>query len=135
MDYSFGVRGIERVGHLNGPLFEDVDTHRLTGEALIESLALKQLHGDEALAVLLSDIVKRANIGMIQRRGRAGFALKSLQRLRIAGEFRRQKLERNVAAEARVFRLIHHSHAAGAELGEDAIVRDGLAEHGIYFRI
>ena len=42
---------------------------------------------------------------------------------------RREKLERDEPAEPEVFGLVDHTHATGAELGDDAIVRDRLADH------
>ena len=35
-----------------------------------------------------------------------------------------------MTAQARIFRFIHHSHATAAELTQDAIVGDRLADHG-----
>ena len=46
-----------------------------------------------------------------------------------ARELRRQKLQRNVAAESGVVGAIHHTHPTRADLLEDAIVRDDLANH------
>ncbi len=51
-------------------------------------------------------------------------------RLRIGAGFGGQELDRDMAAEARVLGFIHHPHAAAAQLGEDAVVRDGVADHG-----
>jgi hypothetical protein len=43
------------------------------------------------------------------------------------GHFR-QKLERYKPAQGKVFRLVHHPHAAAAQPFDDAIVRDNLAK-------
>ena len=40
-----------------------------------------------------------------------------------------EELEGDEAAELDVFGLVDHAHAAAAEFFEDAIVRDGLADH------
>ena len=45
-----------------------------------------------------SIVVDRADVRMIQRGSRARFALKALERLWVAGCFRRQKFQRNVPA-------------------------------------
>ena len=39
-----------------------------------------------------------------------------------------------MAAQLEVFGFIHHTHPAATELREDAIVRDGFADHVIIFR-
>jgi hypothetical protein len=48
--------------------------------------------------------------------------------------FSRKELQRNVATELQVFRLIHHTHATAANLAEDAVVGnrlpDGLGGRG-----
>ena len=49
--------------------------------------------------------------------------------MRIGYHVRRKKFERYFAAEAQILRTIYGSHAAFAQLGMDAIVRDGLADH------
>ena len=45
-------------------------------DAMLQGLAVEELHGDEGLAVGLTDIVDGADIGMIERGGRLSFALK-----------------------------------------------------------
>src|ERR1700730_18492355 len=66
---------------------------------------------------------------MIQGRRRLGFALKSAERLRVFGYIVRQKLQSHEATEFDILSLIDHTHAAAADSLDDAIVRDGLANH------
>jgi hypothetical protein len=70
-----------------------------------------------------------ANVGMVQRRRSARFALKTVERLTIFGEFFGQKLEGDETAELGVLGPVDHAHAAAAESFDDAVVRDGLADH------
>src|SRR5436309_12271873 len=72
----------------------------------------------------------RANIGMIQGGSCPRFTLKSLQRLMIGRELIGQELESNVAAQTQVFGLIDHTHATAAQSFQDAVMRNGLANHG-----
>jgi hypothetical protein len=58
-----------------------------------------------------------------------GFALKTGERLRIAGQLLRQEFERDKTMEARVLGFIDHAHAATPEFLDDAVVRNGLANH------
>ena len=79
--------------------------------------------------MLVINFVDGADVGMIQRRGGLGFALEARQRLRVFGNFVGQELEGDKAAKLDVFGLVDHTHAAAAEFLNDAVVRDGLADH------
>ena len=92
--------------------------------------AIEILHGDKRLAVLLADVVNGADVGMVQRRSRLRLALKASEGLRISGHFIRQKFERDKAVQARVFRFVNHTHTAAAQLVDNAVVRNGLPDHG-----
>ena len=59
---------------------------------------------------------------MVERRGGARLALKTLDGQRIARQSGRQKLERDLAAQADVFRLVDHPHAAATELFQHAVM-------------
>ena len=54
---------------------------------------------------------------------------KRLEGLRVMGEFVRQELQSDVTAELYVLGFVHHSHATAAQLLNNAVVRDGLADH------
>src|SRR6266571_1994103 len=71
-----------------------------------------------------------ANIGMVQGGSCPRFPLKSFQRLMIGREPIGQELQSNVAAQTQVFGLIDHTHAAATQLLQDAVMRNGLANHG-----
>ena len=60
---------------------------------------------------------------------RFAIGLRTLERLRIAGQFFRQELHGDAAAELRVLGLEHDAHAAAAERFEDVVVGDALADH------
>ncbi len=98
-------------------------------DAMLQRLAVEQLHHEEPLAVVLADVEERADVGVVQRRGDACLALEAFDRLRIARQLRREEFDGNLPAEPRVLGAIDHSHAAAAEFFDDAVVRDGLADH------
>ena len=50
-------------------------------------------------------------------------------KLGIVNHIVRQEFQGDEAVEFGVFGFVHHTHAAPAELLNDAIVRDGLADH------
>src|SRR5215469_16298031 len=82
------------------------------------------------MAVLLTNVVDRADIGMVQRRSRLGFTPESFERLWVAGELFRKELQRDKTVEACVLGLVHHTHATAVEFLDDPVVRDGLANQG-----
>ena len=98
-------------------------------DQVLQGRAIHELHGDEGAAFLLADVVDRADVGMIERRGGPSFAAKTLQGLRITGHVIGKKLEGDETAQARVLGLVHHAHPAAAKLFQDAVVRDSLADH------
>ena len=98
---------------------------------LLQRGALQILHGDEGAAVLLADVMNGADVGMIQRGGGASLALEPAQRLPVASQIVRQELERDEATEPGVLRFVDHAHAAAAELLDDAVVGEGLADQGV----
>ena len=98
---------------------------------LLQRGALQILHGDEGAAVLLADVMNGADVGMIQRGRGSSLALEPAQRLPVASQFVRQELQRDEAMEPGVLRFVDHAHAAAAELLDDAVVGEGLADQGI----
>ena len=83
----------------------------------------------KGLAVLLADFVDGADVGMVQRRGGLRFTLETGQSLGVSGHLIGQELEGYKAVAARVLGLVDHTHPAAAELLDNAVVRDGLADH------
>jgi len=49
------------------------------GDHCSERAALQQLHNHEVTAFLTADFVDRADVGMVERRGGTGLALKALE--------------------------------------------------------
>ena len=65
---------------------------------------------------------------MVQSRGGLSLAPETLQSLGILGDLVGQELQSDKAVEASVLGLVDHTHPAAAELLDDAVVRDGLAD-------
>src|SRR5437588_10618834 len=101
---------------------------------MVKGVAFQQLHGDKRLGLALElyflNRVDRTDVGMVERRGGTRLQQKTVQRILIAGKLRRQELQRNPAPQVEVLRFVNNSHAAAAKLTGDAVVRDGLANHG-----
>src|SRR4030088_1274424 len=68
---------------------------------------------------------------MIQCGRSFSFALKTGKCLRIAGNFIRQKLEGDETMEPSVLGLIDYPHSAATQRLDDAVVRNGFADHGL----
>ena len=68
-----------------------------------------------------ANVVDRENIGMIERARGARFLLESPQPVGIAGEIGGQNLDGNFAAQSRIFRAVHFTHAARAQRRDDLV--------------
>ena len=130
MNDALGVRGLERISDLNGQIEHFGEPERLpTLQSLPQRLALEQFHGQEPLTVDVIDLVDRADVRVVQRRGGARLALKAFQCDTVLRDLRRQELQRDITVESGVVGAIHHTHPPRADLRDDAIVRDDLANH------
>src|SRR5713101_8449605 len=96
---------------------------------MFQGLPIEIFHYDEGPARLLVNLVDGADIGMIEGRSRAGFPAEAFQRLMVLGYVVRKEFQRDKAAQLGVLRLVDHTHTTAAELFNDAVVRDGLADH------
>ena len=104
------------LAHLNRKLQQVFVPHGLSCNATLKSLSIHQFHRNERLAFALVDLVNRADIRMVQGGGGSGLTLKTLKRLMITREFFRQEFQGYAATQLRILGLIHHSHAATAQL-------------------
>ena len=129
VDDAFTVRGAQRIRDLGADRQDTIHRHRPAANFVLERRALEQLHRDERLAVVLADVVNRADVGMVERGGRPRFTRKSRECLIVARLGDRQKLERDLAAQPRVLSAIDDAHPSTAEELHNAVVRDGLADH------
>ena len=127
---ALGMRRFEPFGDLDAQFEQQIERKRLAVDAVLERFAFEALHREERLAFVLADFVDGANVGVIEGRSGARFALESLQRLVVLRQFLGQEFQRDEAAELDVFRLVHHTHPAAAEFFNDLIVRDRFADHG-----
>src|SRR5215469_8237561 len=79
---------------------------------------------------MFPDLKDGADIRMIQSGSGTRFAMKAFQRIAVARQRFGKKLQSNVSTEFEVFALVYDTHTPATELFEDAVVRDGLADHG-----
>ena len=97
--------------------------------AFPQRLPLQQFHDQEGLPLDRVDFVNRADVRVVQSGGGARFALKPLQRARVGREIVGEHLQGHEPSEPGVLRPVNDTHAAGAKSVNDAVMRDGLADH------
>ncbi len=90
-------------------------------QAALQSLAFQKFHYQKIDAVLVSDIVQSADVGVLQSGNGLGLALEALLEGGVGREVRGQDLDGDAAVEAGVAATIDLSHAASTERGEDFI--------------
>ncbi len=122
MHDALGVRCGERVGNLDRKLDRGVHVERHASDSLVQPAAFEQLHHDEPPAFPFPDVVNRADVRVVQRRGRARLAQMPVDRIGIPRVGFGHELQRDMAVEARVLGLPDHTHAALADLFDQAVV-------------
>ena len=86
-------------------------------------------HDDAGAAVDFGDLVNFADVGVVERRRRPGFAVQSLARGGVRLERFGQELDGDLAPELGVVGQEHFAHSALAELPEDTVAGGGT--HGV----
>ena len=138
MNDSGLVRPVERRRDLRRQTHRLVEWQRSSRQSVGQRLTLEQLHheipdGDRLLIVArrlvaghcrLADVVKDADMGMVQRGDRARLTIETLARLRVVGDVRRQHLDGDRSAEARVARAVHLAHPAGTNPSAELVRTD-----------
>ena len=130
MDNALRMSGLQRISDLDAQIEHRLDLQWLATNPVPQSLAFEQLHRYEGSSINLVDFIDGADVRVVQRGRSFGFSLKTTESLPSVGEFLRQELQGGVATELEVFRLVHDTHASGAYLAEDAVMRNGLP-HGL----
>ncbi len=78
MNDAAAVRDGQRFGYGDSDLENFVQRHRAFAQAFRQSFAFEKLHHQVIGAILRSDVVEMADVGMVQRRNGAAFALHAL---------------------------------------------------------
>src|ERR1035441_6881652 len=119
-----GMGGIQRVCDVDTQRENQLGLHGTSGNVMFQRQAVEKLHGDEHFAVLIVNFVDGTNVRVVQCGGGLGFALEAAERLRVFAYVVRQEFERDKATDFDILSLVDDTHAATAELLDDAIVRD-----------
>ena len=124
MDDAGGVRFGQRFRGLYADIHHFAGRQWAFPDPLGKALAVDVLHDDEDVAVLFADFVNGADVGMVERGSSLCLVNQPFPGLMTAGQRLGQHLDGNFAPEFAVFREEDLSHAACAQLPNDAVMAD-----------
>src|SRR2546427_6014823 len=119
---------IQSIGNFDSERQHHLDVQWFAGDPVLQCHAVQKLHGNESLTILLTDVVNRADVRMVEGGSRLRLALEAGQCLRVSGNLLRQELQCDETMEPSVLSLIDNTHAPAAEFLDDPVVRNGLAD-------
>jgi len=129
MDDALNVCGIERIRDLDTEIQELLQRERLAVNVMAQGIAVDELHGDERLAVLLANVINSADVRVVEGGSGMGFSAEAFEGQRILPQIFWKKFQGDCAVEAHILSLEDHAHTASAKSFQDAVVRDGFANH------
>src|SRR5580658_6150030 len=95
---------------------------------MLQRFTVQKLHSNESLAFVFANLVNGADVRMVQRRSSLRLALETFQGLMVFGDIVGQEFESDKTMEACVLGFVDHTHPTTAELLDNPVVRDGLAD-------
>ena len=113
------LRQLQPLSQSQGPAFE----------AFLQGFAFEQLEHQVGLPVDLPEVVNGAQIGVVEGASGARLAAEAFERASLFGRPLRQEFDGHLATEPGIGRQVDDPHAAAAELSDDFVVGDLLAEH------
>ena len=121
MNDAAAVGFFEGVRDFDGDFYGFISGERLVCEASVERLAFEVLHDEEVDSILRADVVKDADVRMLQAGNGFGFAIETGAEFGVCAEMRRENFDGDDALETSVAGFVDFSHAAGAHGGLDFI--------------
>ena len=128
MDDVRAVRSRQSVGDLDPNLDRLPDRKGASLQPVGQRLPVEVLHHQEVDLAGAADIVDRADMRMIERGDRARFLLEATAAFGIGGQARRQDLDGDRAAKARVARLVNLAHPPGTDRRDDEVGAETLTD-------
>ena len=107
--------------------------HFLTREPCAQRLSLQVLHHEEVGALVVPDVVQRADVRVRKERDGTRLALEPLSHRRAGGFTAEDHFDRDNAVQARVTGAVDLAHAACAKRGDDLVGAEasaGSKDHG-----
>jgi hypothetical protein len=121
MGHALPMRLIKSVGNLNPVTKPLISRHGSPFESGGQRLTFQELEDEVVDAVLVTNVVQRADVGMVQVGNDSGLALKALAPFGVGGEFRRRHLDGHGPVQARVPGAVDLPHASRTEGSEDFV--------------
>jgi hypothetical protein len=129
VDDAVAVRLAERLGRLARDLDGARNREPRPGQNVAERLPRDQLHHDEGLAFRgLAEVVDGGDVRVAEL-GDGACLSQEAGAVVVLVLPRVRNLDGDAAAEQGVLGHVDHTHASLADLAEDAVVRNGLADH------
>jgi hypothetical protein len=121
MDDARTMGFVEGRSDLNGVVESAIQWESAFADSRSQRFAVEQFHHEEVDVAFVSNIVQRADVGMVQRGYSASLSLEPFSKLGIGCEIGREDFDRDEAVEACVARAVHLSHAAGIQGVQDLV--------------
>jgi len=95
---------------------------------VFQSIAVQTFHGDETSSIVLANLVYGADIRMVQRGCGTRLATEALKSLWVFGKVVGEEFQGNEPAKLGVLGFVNHTHTPTADLFQNAVVRNRLAD-------
>lgn len=125
----FSKRPRQALGDFAGQLQRAWHGEAPAAQPVAQLFAANELHGNEGDALRFAHLMDHGNVRVLEGGGGLGFLDEAAPPLGVSHQIRRKNLEGNLAVEVQVDRAINDPHSAPANLLEDFVVRDRLANH------
>jgi len=127
MHDASSMRFAECIGDVNSVSKSLFHGKRAALESLGERLPFEVLHDEEVDAVFVPNVMKRADVRVVQRRNRTRFTFQTLAELGVIREMSGENFESDDAIEAGVLGLVNLAHTASTDGADDLIGTEASA--------
>ena len=97
---------------------------------MLQGQPVQKLHRDERIAMLILNFVDGADVRVVQSGSSTSLAAEAFQRLGVICKVFGQEFQSDESPKFGVLGFVDDTHPAAAQLLNDAVVRDGFADHG-----
>jgi hypothetical protein len=128
VDDAGRMRRRQGAGDLSGNAQSFGRLHFLSLDDFTQRPSLHEFRRDEMRVAFPPDVMYCDDVGMIESRGRAGFALEAPHLRRVRGELRGKKFEGDLTVESGVAGKVDLAHPPGPDQREYLVVADFVAD-------